>query len=114
MKFKLIKAYCCLFALVLITACSIQQSTSKKQDPGFAKGADVSWLPQMEATGFKFYNEKGVAEDCFKILKEHGINAIRLHTFVHPSNDKTSGHCSKDETVAVAVRAKKWGMRVLK
>jgi arabinogalactan endo-1,4-beta-galactosidase len=32
---------------------------------------------------------------------------------VNPSNDPFSGHCSKDETVAMAVRAQKWGMRVM-
>ncbi|MFZ4455690.1 MAG: glycoside hydrolase family 53 protein [Bacteroidales bacterium] len=79
----------------------------------FAKGADISWLPQMEATGYKFYNDNGVQEDCFKILKDHGINSIRLRTWVNPSNDKASGHCSKAETVAMAVRAKQWGMRVM-
>lgn len=79
----------------------------------FAKGADISWLPQMEATGYKFYNDNGVQDDCFKILKDHGINSIRLRTWVNPSTSKTDGHCSKDETVAMAVRAKQWGMRVM-
>ena len=79
----------------------------------FAKGADISWLPQMEATGYKFYNEKGVEEDCIKILKDHGMNTIRLRTWVNPSDDKASGHCSKDETVALAVRAKQNGMRIM-
>jgi arabinogalactan endo-1,4-beta-galactosidase len=79
----------------------------------FAKGADVSWLPQMEATGYKFYNDKGEQQDCFQILKDHGINTIRLRTWVNPSSDKTSGHCSKEETVAMAVRAQNWGMRVM-
>ena len=79
----------------------------------FAKGADISWLPQMEATGYTFYNDQGVAEDCFKILKDHGINSIRLRTWVNPSTDKTNGHCSKAETVAMAVRAQSWGMRVM-
>lgn len=79
----------------------------------FAKGADISWLPQMEATGYKFYNDNGVQEDCIKILKDHGINTIRLRTWVNPSNDKASGHCSKSETVAMAVRAKNAGMRVM-
>jgi len=79
----------------------------------FAKGADISWLPQMEASEYKFYNHQGVEEDCFKILKDHGINSIRLRTWVNPSEDKFSGHCSKDETVAMAVRAQKWGMRVM-
>jgi arabinogalactan endo-1,4-beta-galactosidase len=81
--------------------------------PAFAKGADISWLPQMEASGYKFYNDRGEEEDCFKILKDHGINSIRLRTFVNPSDDKFSGHCSKEETVAMALRAQKWGMKVM-
>jgi arabinogalactan endo-1,4-beta-galactosidase len=79
----------------------------------FVKGADIGWLPQMEATGFKFYNNNNIAQDCFQILKDHGINTVRLRTWVSPSNDKISGHCSKDETVALALRAKKMGMRVM-
>ncbi len=79
----------------------------------FAKGADVSWLPQMEASGYKFYNLKGEEEDCLMILKNHGMNTIRLRTWVNPSDNKFSGHCSKDETVAMAVRAKNAGMRVM-
>jgi len=78
-----------------------------------AKGADISWLPQMEATGYKFYNDQGNETDCIQILKDHGINSIRLRTWVNPSNDKASGHCSKDETVAMAVRAKNAGMAVM-
>ncbi|MDR3653152.1 MAG: arabinogalactan endo-1,4-beta-galactosidase [Paludibacter sp.] len=98
-----------LFVLFLIfSPYSLQAKT-----PQFAKGADISWLPQMEASGYKFRNNDGVQEDCFKILKDHGINSIRLRTWVNPSDSKGSGHCSKDETVAMAVRAKKWGMRVM-
>ena len=79
----------------------------------FSKGADISWLPQMEATGYKFYNNQGIEEDCIKVLKDNGMNTIRLRTFVNPSDDKASGHCSKDETIAMAVRAKNSGMRVM-
>ncbi len=89
-------------------------STTKqpKIEP-FAKGADISWLPQMEASGYKFYNEKGKPEDCLKILKNYGINTIRLRTFVNPNENRASGHCSKDETIDLAKRAKKEGMRVM-
>ena len=86
---------------------------SQQQKNDFVKGADIGWLPQMEATGYKFYNDKGVKEDCIQILKDHGINTVRLRTWVNPSNDAASGHCSKDETVALAVRAQKAGMRVM-
>jgi len=97
------------FALLALS-CFAQ---AKMKSTTFAKGADVSWLPEMEASGYTFYNDKGKKEDCFKILKDHGMNAIRLRTWVNPSKDKGSGHCSKDETVAMAVRAKKHGMSVM-
>ena len=43
-----------LFAfLMLVTYFSNAQATS---DFAFSKVADVSWLPQMEATGYKFYD----------------------------------------------------------
>jgi len=79
----------------------------------FAKGADVSWLPQMEAKGYKFYNDNGVQEDCLQILKDHGINAIRLRTWVNPSSDPYNGHCSKDETVAMAKRVREMGFKIM-
>jgi arabinogalactan endo-1,4-beta-galactosidase len=81
----------------------------------FAKGGDISWLPEMEKeSNFKFYNANGVAQDCFQILKDHGINTIRLRTWVNPSMvDWKNGHCSKYETIAMALRAKQWGMRVM-
>ena len=79
----------------------------------FAKGADVGWLQQMEATGYVFYNDNGVAQDCFQILKDKGINSVRFRVFVNPSADKVSGHCSKDEVVAMSARAKAMGFRIM-
>jgi len=79
----------------------------------FAKGADVGWLQQMEATGYVFYNEQGVPQDCFRILKSKGINSIRLRVFVNPSDDKASGHCSPAEVVTMATRAKNMGFRIM-
>ena len=97
-------------AIINYPSQTLAQANNEK---AFAKGADIGWLPQMEATGFTFYNDKGKREDCMKILKDHGINTIRLRTWVNPSADSISGHCSKEETVAMAVRAKQWGMRIL-
>lgn len=113
MKLSMNKNLVILLTIILIAGFSNEASSKKKPKNTFAKGADISWLPQMEATGYQFYNDNGKKEDCFKILKDHGINSIRLRTFVNPSDDKASGHCSKDETVAMALRAQKWGMRVM-
>ncbi len=102
------------FSAFLILICTKGYSVIPViSDSSFVKGADISWLPQMEATGYKFYNEQGTEQDCFQILKDHGINTIRLRTWVNPSDHRTNGHCSLEETVAMAVRAQKWGMRVM-
>ncbi len=99
------------FLLLFLSKCSVFRSGVKTN--AFVKGADIGWLQQMEATGYKFYNDNGKEEDCLKILKDHGINTVRLRTWVNPSNDRASGHNSKAETVAMAVRAQKMGMRVM-
>ena len=111
MKFK--KLLIISFFFFLFFSSAFGNSKFKSNQPDFAKGADISWLPQMEATGYIFYNENGKAEDCLKILKDHGINSVRLRTWVNPNDNKASGHCSKNETVALAVRAQKMGMRVM-
>ena len=78
----------------------------------FYKGADVSWVQQMEANGYYWRNASGVKQDIFTILKGYGMSAIRLRTFVNPSSDPANGHCSISETTAMAVRAKNAGMAV--
>jgi arabinogalactan endo-1,4-beta-galactosidase len=84
-----------------------------KNNVSFSNGADVGWLPQMEATGYQFYDADGSKKDCLQLLKDRGINTIRLRVWVNPSNDKASGHCSPAETVVMAVRAQKLGMRIM-
>ena len=79
----------------------------------FASGADISWLPQMEASGFAFKDRAGHAKDCLEILKSYGLNAVRLRTWVNPSENPHSGHCSTEETLTLALRAKKLGFRVM-
>lgn len=103
--------YTCFLLALLIVSC--QRASENEQSDNFARGADISWLPQMEESGYIFYNDVGQPEDCFKILKDHGINSVRLRTWVNPSSDPQSGHCSKEETVAMAKRAKQWGMRIM-
>lgn len=102
------------YLFLLFLALSCQRTTPEiKTEDYFVKGADISWLPQMEADGYIFHSDDGKPEDCFRILKDHGINAVRLRTWVNPSDDPQSGHCSKEETVAMAKRAKSWGMKVM-
>ena len=79
----------------------------------FAKGADVSWLPQMEASGYRFLDRDGRPQDCLRTLRAEGINTIRLRVWVNPSQDARNGHCSRDEVAALAQRAQTMGFRIL-
>jgi arabinogalactan endo-1,4-beta-galactosidase len=100
--------------LVFTISCSTPDKIiGQSKETSFSKGADVGWLPQMEATGYQFYDTDGSKKDCLQLLKERGMNTIRLRVWVNPSNDKATGHCSKEETVAMAVRAQKIGMRIM-
>src|SRR3954469_16832644 len=79
----------------------------------FVKGADVSWLPQMEAKGYTWKDKNGVQRDLLSILKDYGITAVSLRTWVNPSSDPSNGHCSIEETAQLAQRAKNAGLQVL-
>ncbi|MDP4264784.1 MAG: glycosyl hydrolase 53 family protein [Bacteroidota bacterium] len=75
----------------------------------FAKGADISWLTEMEAASKKFYNSSGAEQDCMQILKNIGMNTIRLRVWVNPA----AGWNNSADVVAKAVRAKNLGLRVM-
>jgi arabinogalactan endo-1,4-beta-galactosidase len=104
---------------LLFNSCTSAQNPEKSMAPKtpsnfvFSKGGDVGWLPQMEATGYKFYDSDGTEKDCLQLLKDRGMNTIRLRVWVNPNSHKTNGHCSPAETVAMAVRAKNMGMRIM-
>jgi arabinogalactan endo-1,4-beta-galactosidase len=97
----------------VLFSCSTPKNVQSTAKNSFAKGADVGWLPQMEATGYKFYDTDGTEKDCLQLLKDRGMNTIRLRVWVNPNDDKASGHCSKEETVMMALRAQKMGMRIM-
>lgn len=99
--------------MAFFTSCTENKAIAQPKTSAFAKGGDVGWLPQMEATGYKFYDTDGAEKDCLQLLMDRGMNTIRLRVWVNPSDDKASGHCSKEETVAMAVRAQKIGMRIM-
>ncbi len=79
-------------------------------------GADISFLPQIEDRGMKFY-ENGKEIDAIQLLKEHGFNYIRLRIFVNPENEKGyapgKGYCGLDYTLGMAKRIQQAGMKLL-
>jgi len=79
-------------------------------------GADISFLPQIEEQGRKFF-ENGKEKDAIKLLRDHGFNYIRLRIFVDPENGKGyspgKGYCGLTQTLAMAMRIKDDGMKLL-
>ncbi|MBI3137679.1 MAG: glycosyl hydrolase 53 family protein [Sphingobacteriales bacterium] len=75
----------------------------------FAKGADISWITEMEAAGRKFYNAAGNEQECIQLLKSLGMNAIRLRVWVNPA----AGWNNTADVLAKAIRAKNLGMRIM-
>jgi arabinogalactan endo-1,4-beta-galactosidase len=83
--------------------------TAPKVSSTFAKGADVSWVTQMEASKYKFYDKTGTQQDLFALMKSIGFNSIRLRAWVNPSTN----WCNTADVVAKAVRAKNAGLKIL-
>lgn len=83
-----------------------------EKETGFARGADVSWLTQMESEGLKFYTpgENREEMECMQLLRDCcGVNAIRLRVWVDPAE----GWCGVDDVVVKARRAERLGLRTM-
>ncbi|MFA6326434.1 MAG: glycosyl hydrolase 53 family protein [Bacteroidales bacterium] len=79
-------------------------------------GADISWVPQQESSGARYYDKNGVEKDVLDILKENGFNWIRLRLFVDPTAEhgySREGFCGLEQTIAMAKRIKAAGMKFL-
>jgi arabinogalactan endo-1,4-beta-galactosidase len=79
-------------------------------------GADISFLPQLEARGMKF-KENGTETDAIQLLKNHGFNCIRLRLFVNPEipggYSPGEGFCDLEHTLQMAKRIKEAGLHFL-
>src|SRR5882762_5919844 len=76
---------------------------------GFVKGADISWITQMESAGLKFYNSGGTQQECMALMKSLGMNTVRLRVWVNPSPAWNNAA----DVVAKAIRAKALGLRIM-
>ena len=97
-----------------LTACADDNSRPSDighevSTPAFAKGADVSWVTEMESKGVKFYDKGGNEKECMALMKNLGFNSIRLRVWVNPEN----GWNGKQDVLAKARRAQALGMRLM-
>lgn len=79
-------------------------------------GADISFLPELESRGLKFF-DKGIEKDGIQLIKDHGFNYVRLRIFNNPAADSgyspKKGFCDLEHTKQMAKRVKAAGMKFL-
>jgi len=74
---------------------------ASEESPAFIKGADVSFLQQIEDLG-GYYMDHGIPGDALKIMQDRGINCIRLRIWHTPAE----GYCDLNKTLIMARRIK--------
>lgn len=101
---------CVIFFLTeILSCCKCKPSVVPEELTTFVKGADVSWVTEMESSGITFYTGSGEQMECMALMKNLGMNTIRLRAWVNP---ETAWNSTAD-VVAKAVRAKSLGLRVM-
>ena len=83
--------------------------TPEPQVPSFAKGADISWVTEMEKMNYKFYTSDGKETECTALMKALGCNAVRYRVWVNPKE----GWCNKEDVLVKAKRAQALGMAIM-
>jgi arabinogalactan endo-1,4-beta-galactosidase len=72
-------------------------------------GADISSLKKSEDMGGVYKTSDGTQADALQILKDNGLNYARLRVWVDPAD----GYHNKAEILAMAVRLKSLGIKLL-
>lgn len=95
---------------------AVQVNPIENLSTDFIKGADVSIMPELERNGTKFY-DNGIEQDGLTILKNHGVNWIRVRIWNNPyvvgPEGVGGGNTDEVKAIEMAKRAKALGMKVL-
>ncbi|MFB4387536.1 glycoside hydrolase family 53 protein [Bacillus sp. BR_10] len=83
----------------------------------FIKGADISMLAEVERSGGKYYNQNWQQVDPLKLLKDKGVNYVRIRLWNHPYDNQgrayNGGTNDLNTAIALSKRAKAQNMKVL-
>ena len=97
------------------TTLNIKKITNLNDD--FILGMDISSLSSLELSGVKFYDFDGQEKSLFAVLKQAGINYIRIRVWNNPydkdGNGYGGGNCDLDNMIKLGKEATSFGMKVL-
>ena len=92
-------------------------SGTPTKESSFIKGVDLSTIIALEDAQVVFKDKDDKEEDIFNILKDAGINYIRIRIWNNPYDEKGNsfggGDCDLDNAKEIGIRATKAGMRVM-
>lgn len=94
--------------IITIAIMLLLVSTASAQEP-FWLGADISGTTELEARGVKLYNQQGQIRENTALMKELGLNAVRLRVWVNPRG----GFSNKEDVLEMAKRAKYYDMALM-
>lgn len=101
--------FCSGISVFLCLACNKNNNPTELLTAFFAKGADISWLTEMEQAGKRFYDSMGRQQDLLTILADYEINSIRLRVWVNPAD----GWNGIEDLIVKARRAQAAGMELM-
>lgn len=100
-----------LFVLTILISCTEktkQESPPPPKPTAFVSAADISGFPEIELSDPVFFDRDGKQEDFLTILKNSGINTIRLRLWVNPENE----HSGFDEVKQFSQRLRDMEFRI--
>ena len=90
--------------------------SSKDSSTEFYVGSDISSLLEVEENGGIFYHNATSSEDVLKILKDNGINSVRIRIWNDPVDENGisygCGHNDLATAIQIGKRASDYGMRI--
>lgn len=98
-----------MLTIVAMLSDAIWAITPQNESDTFWLGADISGTTALEARGVKLMNVRGEERENTALMKELGLNAVRLRVWVNPKD----GFCNKDDVLRMALRARQHGMALM-
>ncbi|RUT35613.1 hypothetical protein EJP77_00910 [Paenibacillus zeisoli] len=77
----------------------------------FIRGVDISTLTAIEDHGGRYFDSNGVQRDLLDILKDRGVNYVRLRLWNDPK--KSGGYNNESDVIRLAKRVKSKGLKLL-
>ena len=99
---KLSRRHLLLGAGVALSGLTSSPELHASKPRSLSNGVDISWLPEIEAAGAKFFNAQGMQVDAIALLKQSGVKVGRIRVFVNPETENGS----IDRAIAIAKRLK--------